>query len=145
MVVATIALFVALGGGYAMAFKGSGTLQKGAADSLPTTFTDVRSLIGFGVVQARCTGEEVAVRIRNTSSHAIAFVGQNLNGNVFSNGAQPGDAQVFPVGEGGLLRLHLSRVNTPGSKAQVDLTVNADAVDACEFSHARVLALNTQQ
>jgi hypothetical protein len=161
-VIATIALFAALGGGYAVAFSGTGSLQKAAVDGLPESFVDVRSLTGFGALQARCdvAQNQTEIRFHNSSSSVVEMRGEIVPGDASSGRSYtvaPGEessALELSGGEAGVAeaRFHLYRSFETTSKAQVDLTIAAqrpgvgvgDPVD-CDNSAVRILALNTQQ
>jgi hypothetical protein len=151
LVIATMALFAALGGGYATAFSGSGTLQK--ANAIPTvdTFTDLRTLNGFGTLQHECVtgdGGRVDLRFVNTSSHNMLVFSHSEEEDDFDELAVPASTTSteiqIPVHD--LTQIHISRYAgigpTPDGKNQVDLTLNTSAGGiACGASS--VLALNS--
>jgi hypothetical protein len=88
MVVALIALFAALGGGYALAFSGSGTLQKGALDvDTSANFQTVRTLTGIGSIDARCQDDpddNMEIRFRNTSGEGLFIATYQQEEDVFA-------------------------------------------------------------
>jgi hypothetical protein len=156
-VISTIALFVALGGGYAMAFSGSGSLQKAAkGGGISTTqFETIRTITGIGSLQAKCnefTGS-LLVRVRNTSGEplrsymdVIGSDGPNGTGHFPSamannsfdleGGHQMGSVDTF--------RYHIWPDD--GSKSpQADMTVSSVRHGLCPISGLAVLVLNTQQ
>jgi hypothetical protein len=149
-VISTIALFAALGGGYASAFSGSGTLQKGALKPIPTSssFTQVRSLTGIGSIDARCDTGSAIIRFKNTSGETINVFeeevddenlsgGDNVNGVV--NNGERNLATTNNAGEA-LGIVHL--VPDDGTKApQAELLVSTTGCPG----GVTVLALNTQQ
>ena len=151
MVVAMIALFAALGGGYAMAFSGSGTLQKSALDGLSTypTFQNARTLVGFGTLQASCkdNGSDITYRLDNTTSSVIEFRAVNeLTDNSTADVVGVGEKSTefdtdHPLGE---VEFHLSKL-ADGHKAQVVAWAQNTRTNNCFDENVRVLALNTQQ
>lgn len=155
-VIATIALFAALGGGYAMAFSGSGSLQKAGLSGVPYPgppggFTTVRSLTGIGSIQAICSGGTApGVYFRNTSGEELAIRGVSGDhstgdtarffGVTVGSGSNP---LAIPI-HGGEFIGHIAP--TDGSKApQVNLQVSAIGVESCANARINVLALNTQE
>jgi hypothetical protein len=147
--ISLIALFAALGGGYAVAFSGSGTLQKAAVEGLDANFEDARTLNGFGTLQARCDSG-VAYRLDNTTSKEIAIrefnevTGEEDNDFV-EGGTQSDEFESDSLN--GSQRFHLSKTET-GNKAQVDIAVSNNgpyAIVPCSETQVRVLALNTQE
>jgi hypothetical protein len=150
MVVAMIALFAALGGGYATAFSGSGTLQKAAVDNLSTTFTDVRSLTGFGALQAQCDpGEDdFDIRLDNSSDAATVFLrGSRASGTFVAASAAPGNpSDSFDLGDDAVW-VHISKLTRAGNKAQVNVMITAadTETDCTGNEHLRIIALNTQE
>jgi hypothetical protein len=153
MVVATIALFAALGGGYATAFSGSGTLQKAALDGPDTSFETVRTLNGFGTLKARCdTGDdEVEYALHNTTISPIEYRVSRIGAGVAASQAgtvSGGNETALAIGSGsaaGGLIIHLSKTATPGTKAQVLLaaTNEGPVANECTQTRVRVMALNT--
>jgi hypothetical protein len=158
-VISIIALFAALGGGYATAFSGSGTLQKENEIGLPsdgTTYETIRSLTGIGSIQATCSGSNppsVKVRLRNTSGEALrAFVdegdgGQNpetlSDAGVANNTNEAG----HPANQSnGLGRLSYHIWPDDGSKRpQANVAVSVYAPSTCSAAQVAVLALNTEE
>jgi len=150
MVVALIALFAALGGGYATAFSGSGTLQKGSELGISSPPETIRTLTGIGSIRADCQSNE-AVRIffANNSGETLTAMGVQVNGGVV---AQRGDnvgpnnvLTLFNAGDSANeMDLHISpQDGTKRPQADVHVTVNETSM--CSTSTVRVLALNTEQ
>jgi hypothetical protein len=155
MVVALMALFAALGGGYATAFSGSGTLQKAAVDGLSTEFETVRTLKGFGTFKARCdvVQDEVEYAIRAPADKSIQYrvsrIGLGTPANT-GGGIGTGDLEAIPLGSGsavGGLLIHLSNTGTLGAKGGVLVAVTNEGpvTDDCSSASTRVrlMALNT--
>jgi hypothetical protein len=144
-VIATIALFAALGGGYAVAFSGSGSLQKGALKNIPpTTATPiVRSLTGVGSIHAACINsnpDDVRFYFLNNSGETLAIRGEG-QGHTVPSGDISGDMGTDSTGQ---FVGHISPVD--GTKApQVSLQVSVFDTNDCTTSVIDVLALNTQQ
>jgi hypothetical protein len=153
MVVATIALFAALGGGYATAFSGSGTVQKGALSGagIPSaSFATARTLTGIGSIQVRCdtTATDMIVRFHNSSG--VTLLASNhrtgANGTSFGPGfVDNGDDVDLRLGSVGndTIRFH---IHEQGDKRpQAEVLVTTDMRDACNPRHINVLALNTEE
>jgi hypothetical protein len=139
-VISTVALFVALGGGYALAFSGSGSLQKGALFGIPGDGTPVRSLTGVGEVQALCeSGGDIKVWFNNHRTEQLRY-GPNV--------VIP--AQFFTpdlyddTGGSDDLEFHISPADADKAP-QLDVLVRVDDTNNCATSAVYVLALNTQQ
>jgi hypothetical protein len=155
MVVSVIALFVALGGGYAMAFSGSGTLQKGGMN-LPdaNSYSVVRTMTGIGEVQGKCfsgSGGTALIRFKNTSGKNLTFSGGGLEGgdptspNSVGNGQTSSDLLVTA---GSAVKTGMYHVSpTDGSKSpQANVQVSVEANNGCTDSPSvHALVLNTQQ
>jgi hypothetical protein len=163
--VATLALFLALGAGYAAAFSGSGKLQKGTVVGLPSDGTTklVRTVTGVADVRTSCEvhhldPDDPSVRIKNTSGHELnlfsdKLVGGTTNVNDFEHDLlAPGEKLDFPLipdpgsqsDPGSLLRFYLSK--TDGTKRrQADISVTLVDTDDCTTSQVSVLALTTEQ
>jgi hypothetical protein len=140
-VISTIALFAALSGGYAVAFSGSGSLQKGA-DTPGAAFTDVRTLTDFGALQHQCngTGDGVNLRFRNSGSTPLVALDQFGNQwDVPANGV----SNVFgPVAAFQENEIHLTKVSTGKAQVVINVMVNSNGTDC--FA-TKVAALNTQE
>jgi len=150
-VMSSVAVFLALGGGYATAFSGSGTLQKAAEDGIAQTFEDIRSLNGFGVLQAQCdtVEDDIDYRFNNTTGKSIKIRGLAWDSaNQADATVMSGDmSSTFDSADvSNTLEFHLSKP-AEGVKAQADLMVtNTGPIgDNCTTAKLRVLALNTQE
>jgi len=155
-VIATIALFAALGSGYATAFSGSGSLQKAALDGVSLSFQDARSVKGFGMLQARCetTEDEIEYRFRNTTSsrgYAI-YASVNYGTENFVDAINPGEnsATFESGGSSETVRFYLYSTDS-GDKAQADITAKNAGPTGNQCTSptvgalVRILVLNTQQ
>jgi hypothetical protein len=138
-VVSMIALFVALGGGYALAFSGSGSLQKGALFGIPGPTTSVRSLTGVGAVTADCTVGDIVVQLRNHRTEQLRY-GPNV---VIPAHSSTGDLY-NDTGGSEDLEFHISPADADKAP-QLNVLVRVDDTDNCSTSAVYVLALNTQQ
>jgi hypothetical protein len=153
MVVSMIALFAALGGGYATAFSGSGTLQKANEIGISTTgYETIRTLTEVGSIQAHCdnTTGDISVRFHLTGfSMLVTGDGgaSNPSYDYVDNSIDPNfDMAAFPNGVD-VIRYHAIR--TSGSKRpQVDVTVTVDSttqgIGPCVGNQVGVMALNTE-
>jgi hypothetical protein len=142
-VIATIALFAALGGGYAVAFSGSGSLQKGALKNIPASLTTVRSLTGVGSIGAYCnpSTDNVYFVLTNNSGETLAIRGEGQGHTVASGSSSQENISTDSTGQ---FVGHISPVD--GTKApQVSLQVSVLDTNDCWTSVIDVLALNTQQ
>jgi hypothetical protein len=160
-VIATIALFAALGGGYAVAFSGSGTLQKGSAtgfaEGAPGPGKIVRTLTGIGSLEAYCHlfspgNPSIHLRLHNAS-------GEQLSVHLIRMQGEGGDTQVSrstaSVANNTFKDLDFAQVSgeweihispTDRSKApQAKLDVAVVEPNSCQGSAVTALALNTQQ
>jgi hypothetical protein len=138
-------VFAALGGGYATAFSGSGTLQKGSR-FLTGTLTDVRTLTGTGSIKANCASGSPAIRFDNTSGKPMNLKGTSTDGELTSEGIASGSSFQFDGDVTGLSTYNLHLSPADGSKApQLDVQVTAKDTNNCATSYVTVLALNTQQ
>jgi hypothetical protein len=145
-VVSTIALFVALGGGYAMAFSGSGSLQKGARLGIPFESTDIRTLSGIGSIQARCRFGDFELFFKNTSGKQLRMIGQEASSGDVHSGSTTGDLWNDAASPEPGTDYHQSIAPTDGSKApQASVEFQIRDANDCSDSRITVLALNTQQ
>ena len=159
MAVATIALFVALGGGYATAFSGSGSLKKSGEIGINNSFPGetVRTLPGIGAIRAFCDdggGESfrsTEISLLNNSGETLTAVGELTVGeeefavNVPSNNF-PGEflASNHPNDPLDTATFHVSPAN--GSKRpQADVQVTLDEGNSCANARVSVLALITEE
>jgi hypothetical protein len=136
-VISTIALFVALGGGYALAFSGSGSLQKGAKLGLTSGQETVRSLTGVGAVTAACSAGYIQVALHNHRTEQLRY-GPNVvipaqSFALVHDGAGTADHE-----------LHISPADADKAP-QLNLLIRVDDTNNCATSAVYVLALNTQQ
>jgi hypothetical protein len=140
---ATLAVFLVLSLGYASAFSGSGTLQKGSLKNIPTTQTTVRTITGIGSILSRCSPGLLRVSIENdsgTTLRAALGAGSQFFNQEISDG---GSFEVSPT-VNTHLRYHVHPVD--GSKrpqADIDLTVNN--TETCSTSQVTALVLNTEE
>jgi hypothetical protein len=147
-VVATMALFAALGGGYAVAFSGSGSLQKGSDLGISSNRETIRSLTGIGSIQAQCQSDQVQVYFENKSGELLTAMGAGVTGGTveqYGDNVGPGNLLLlFDAGESiTTMDLHISpQDGTSRPQASVDITVNE--TPSCSTSTVRVLAVNTQ-
>lgn len=143
-VISTIALFVALGGGYAAAFSGSGSLQKGALKDIPSGAVPVLKLTEIGAIKAACSGGSPSVAFKNTSGETlrVGLIGQDGNLQFdFTNGNT--DNLDPDVADLNTMYAHISPVD--GTKRpQADVQITAFDTNVCANSSVTVLATNTQ-
>ena len=149
----TIAVVLALGGGYALAVSGNSPLQKAGIDGLPTSFKKVLKLTGFGKIQARCdtADDDVDVRFISKKGTWTVFGDSNVSSQLVNLSVAPGETDnifdVAALGAGEYFDLHISK-NAADSKAQANLMIKGvgpSAIDGCDTTQLRVLAVNTQQ
>lgn len=159
MVIATIALFVALGGGYAAAFSGSGTLQKANVTGLSNDeneYTTVRTLTGIGTIIARCPNTGLTeITFTNTSGKVLVmestFSHEGEASVPSSGGINPNETTGFTMPSSTndwLLHWYIQpALGVPaGSKSpQANIHISVFTDTNCGGSRVAVLALNTQQ
>jgi hypothetical protein len=155
-VVASVALFLALGGGYALAVSGDGKLQKGKVNGIGTAFEDVRTLTGIGSIQAQCvTGApdpSLSVRLHNTTANAIRyrFLSIDNEGPAVSGGVGIAQANnnstAFEVAAGeDYVHLYLFSGVADAKQPQANIEIGTREVTDCASSSVSVLALNTEE
>lgn len=143
-VAASLAVFLALGAGYASAFSGSGTLQKGSLRNIPAQNKVVRELTGIGSIMARCQPNDLRVVFRNQSGETLQMglvTGSQFLPEPIPHGM---DGTVSPAADSHF-RYHIYPVD--GDKrpqADISVTIFDDAED-CATSQVSVLALNTEE
>jgi hypothetical protein len=144
-VIALLALFAALGGGYATAFSGSGTVQKGALLNIPNGAVTVRSLTGIGAIQASCSGGMPSVAFENTSGETLRAALIGIDGDDAVNVAS-GDSENLDPEVNGLNTMYVHISPLDGTKRpQADVQITADDDDNCPTSTVTVLATNTEE
>jgi hypothetical protein len=150
-VIALLALFAALGGGYATAFSGSGTLQKGSVGDLNSSFVNFRTLTGIGELQAACAvgPDDTEVRVHNSSGEDLymSFSGDVAGKTVVSDGAD--SSEINLPGTTNTVRIHLWPFDESKSP-QADILVSTKGPMAGDCSGstnsaATALVLNTQE
>jgi hypothetical protein len=147
---ALIALFVVLGGGYALAFSGSGTLQKAGETGITSVGPgeNIRTLNGYGTLRARCETDtdEINYSLDNTTSVQINGHATNeLDGSFGDLDVDPGHQTFFESnGIQGSIRIHLFKEGAT-TKSGVEIVVsNAGPFsNDCTTADVRVMALNT--
>jgi hypothetical protein len=145
-VIATIALFAALGGGYAVAFKGSGTLQKAKADGFGATKENVRSITGIGQVRASCEGTTMSVDILNTSGETMSMHGWHPGGDFRNNFSSGVDSQDMPLTDTNATgRWHVHPLDPDQKRPQADIVTSVDGLTSCGFAGLAVMVLNTEE
>jgi hypothetical protein len=147
-VIATIALFAALGGGYATAFSGSGTVQKGALKDIPESDTTiVRSLTGIGNIYAYCPAPgQPSIFFINRSGETLNLYGYSNDDGPSHQTVDAGvDVFLDSIVTGtNHISVHISPVD--GTKRpQADVQISATDTNNCSTSYLTVLALNTQE
>jgi hypothetical protein len=175
LVVAVIALFVALGGGYAMAFKGSGTLQKANISGVPSDGSrrTVRTMTGIGVIEAACASgvagnpdKRIVILFRNTTNKNLVIdslrshQGQNSVFEVISANAgaeigrtlPPIDDMDEPTRSDYTYHWYIQPTRGEGhplgggsKRPQADVQLNVFPSEDCAFHRVAALVLNTQQ
>ena len=122
---------------------GSGTVQKGALQDLPSSPVTVRSITGVGAVRVACNAGEPVVGISNTSGETLrVFRGHPV---IFSSLELNDDqSQFLPIDATTMWGLYLFPAN--GSKRpQADVTISVDDTNNCATSQVSVLDVTTEQ
>jgi hypothetical protein len=156
MVISMIALFVALGGGYALAFVGSGQLQKGGKFGLTSSLQTIRSLDGIGSISASCSeaSNDILIRFDNDASKDLRVdqvdYGSDDGTPGFSNTTPGGGFNDITVTFNDVLRWYVHPQD--GSKRpQAEIMIGTqesntgDAGSNCTRSSVHVLVLNTEE
>jgi hypothetical protein len=145
-VMSSIAVFLALGGGYATAFSGSGTVQKGALLNIPNGAVTVRSLTGIGAIKASCSGGSPSVALENTSGEQLAVGGVGID-DYIGFGIEDGESENLDPEVDGFNEMNVHISPGDGSKRpQADVQITADdGADTCATSSVAVLATNTEE
>lgn len=159
-VASVIAIVAVLGGSGAIAFSGSGTLQKanklGILNST-TNFEMIRTLNGIGSVEAQCrvdgANDSVTVRLNNNTDNILSIPQFSYAAGLgFTSGIiSPGDQQVFQFNTSlgaQTFRIHIGRTGGLDAKVpQADLILNATppAGDSCTTAQVAVFVLNTEE
>jgi hypothetical protein len=161
-VAATLALFLALGAGYAAAFSGSGKLQKATVRGLPSDGTTklVRKVTGVAHIRASCADDDpddASVRIKNTSGHEMNLFSDKMIGGSpqeadfeHDPAFEPGEKTDFllvpagPSNSGSLLRFYLSKTDG-GKRRQADISITVKDTNDCATMQVSVLNLTTEQ
>jgi len=148
-------LLIALGGGYSLAFSGSGTLQKGNKVGFTANVDEpIRTIGGIGALLGNCSpGGNMGIRLENSlaSKDMVAFTDRfDENDSLFPVarvGIADGNTEelqlVNPAGTAGVLRVHV--FSADGSKRpQAKLTVGVVDAGNCSTSQVSVLDLTTE-
>jgi hypothetical protein len=151
-VIALLALFVALGGGYTVAFSGSGTVQKAKVVGFATPgFKTVRTLTGIGSVKASCDESTDTVSIQITDDAT------NPPDNMVAHVFRESDKEDFHFQLDSTLtaelkdthRYHLFRADgSTAKRPQADVVVSVTTEDGepvCPLVEVAVLVLNTEE
>jgi hypothetical protein len=146
-VIATIALFAALGGGYAAAFSGSGSLQKENEIGIDTAnYETIRSLTGIGSLQAKCSGTQTTLRFHKAGSVEdlrlwVEQSGKALNATSVTSPSF-NDHDITDVAGVDEITYHAFPADGT-NRPQVKLWVSV-AEDLCSATQVSAMALNTQ-
>jgi hypothetical protein len=144
---ATLAVFMALGAGYASAFSGSGTLQKGSLKDIPSTNTLVRSITGIGEIQARCQTNDLRVVLHNASGQDLR-VAWTAGSQYLNQVVNDGVDHVLSPGADSAFRYHVHPVDgdkRPQADIAVTIDNNSASVSGCSTSQVSALVLNTEE
>jgi hypothetical protein len=153
-VAATLALFLAAGGAWALAFSGSGKLQKAAATGFGDPFENIRTITGVGELQVYCDGSgyaNVVVRLKNESGETLRVFTKEWNGTVghfdeseLADGEE--GAGIGGFGQKGLVRYYVFPAD--GSKrpqADVTVSVPGQTPGDCDTAQVSVLDVTTEE
>jgi hypothetical protein len=158
MVVSMIALFAALGGGYAVAFSGSGTLQKSATvyDAVVENYVPVRTLTGIGSINARCQTGDTTPELSFTNNSGedlflryLADPHVSASGQLQTNPVDDGQSQELAAvpNTSSEVSIRLFPEAGGGKAPQIDGTISIIDSENCSNGGAQVVTmiLNTQQ
>jgi hypothetical protein len=126
---------------------GSGTLQKGSLEGIPSIPPDdyalVRAVTGVGTIKAACVSGNPNLRVQNTSGETLrifidrldAFDTVELNNN---------GARIDAASQDTVFKYHVFPAD--GSKRpQADIVVSVDHTGSCATSQVSVLNVTTEQ
>lgn len=134
-VMATIAVFLAIGGGVTLAaIGGSGSVKFGGHKGLAfDSFDTVLTLPGVGKVQAQCS-KGTFVRFKNTSGKTLHVTAHDVADDDFSGEAVPDNGSLQVLSGPDLaetIRFQAFRAGGDGTPA-ADITVGAKWVASCD-------------
>jgi hypothetical protein len=146
-VMATVAVFLAIGGGVTLAaVSGSGSVKFGAEKGLNVEeFETVLSLPGIGQIQAGCFVDVSKVRFKNTSGEtlqatAVRASDASFEGSALADGRslerQGGDPQ-------NTFRFHVFKADPDGTPA-ADVTVGSRFVESCAGRTVTAQAISSE-
>ena len=147
-IIATLALFLALGGG-ALAFSGSGTLQKENRIGLPESPAPaevIRTIKGIGDVRANCTntGNPHVLLLNNSGETLVSRLDRGSGLSWSNNIADGSDVNVGITSQDQLWQYHLSPAD--GSKRpQTTVTVAIDRTGDCNTAQVAVINVTTEE
>lgn len=153
-VISVIALCAAVGGGYALAFSGSGSVERAKEVGIDNSgFEAVATLTGVGKLQASCSGSgsPVSLRFKNTSGKTLVSRSfQENDGNYESAEPQDGElSDTVSVGIGAeTIHWTLSRAGAaaePQADMSVTVTPSIGGVASCAKAEVAVIATTTEQ
>jgi hypothetical protein len=146
-IVATLALFLALGGG-ALAFSGSGTLQKENEIGLPESpapAETIREIKGIGDIRADCVGDNPRVLLHNSSGKTLVVRldrGPALSwGDAIADG---GNVDVGIATQDHLYQYHVAPAGT-SKRPQASITVAIDSTVDCNTAQVAVINVTTEE
>ena len=139
-VMATLGVFLALGGGYAVAtIQGNGNaVFNGNANKLNANYKTIANVPGIVRVNAACAGE-VLYRIKNTSSKTL-LMHRGTGGGTFDYKMQPGESEDF-FNDGVQTQIfHVYRARGDMTPAAL-VTISSFYPNSCEGAYISVAAL----
>jgi hypothetical protein len=150
-VVSAIALFAALGGGYAAAFSGGGSLAKARVTGLGADYEKIMDLPGIGPLKAKCEGDvEVTVRIKNqTEDDDSLLTYQERAGSGYVLGSlNPGETTEESFEFGGWVQMYMHSRETDDKRPQIRFDYGVEAgssLGTCDIASVSVLVLTTEE
>jgi hypothetical protein len=150
-VVSVIALFVALGGGYALAFSGGGSLAKARVTGLDADYQKVIELPGIGPLKAKCEGDaEVTVMIKNkTEDDDALLTNQERGGFGYLGGSlNPGETTEETFEFNGWVQMYMHSRETDDKRPQIRFDYGVEAgssLGTCDNASISVLVLSTEE
>ena len=149
-VVSLIALFAALGGGYAIAFSGVGSLAKARVTGLGPDYQKILDLPGIGPLKAKCEGDgdaEVTVRIKNqTDGDDALLTNQEHAGFGYHLGSlSPGETIDETFEYNGWVQMYMHSRETDDKRPQIRFDYSVEAGYTCDIASISVLVLSTEE
>ena len=151
--ISVIALCAAIGGGYALAVSGGGSVERGKEVGITGAYETVAVLTDIGRLRAACdgTGSPVSVAFKNTSGRKLVSRTFEENaGDYSSRELADGETSIaLAIGLGAeTIHWHISPAGasaTPQADMSVTVTPSIVGSPSCTKSEVAVIATTTEE